>query len=238
MLESRGRQSRRRKGDLWWRERGRSGLFLRACSQGSPQGAGTPRGPKGDTLTEDSRPKMASLPFPFPFSLLLHGASGPTQISTARAASRQAREESRPSAWWTFWQGLAKRGWAGDGTGELGKVGSREATTRAAPGPSPGPCRCRPIPPCSGQQRLERRQRRGSRASSPPPLPSDSVSWNKQAFRLAGPFFETSNLHYHPHHSTTSTTPTLAHRSLSSLSCSLWQTDSRHVSSRWLPSNS
>lgn len=68
------------------------------------------------------------------------------------------------------------------------------------------------------------------------PLPSDSVSWNKQAFRLAGPFFETSNLHYHPHHSTTSTIHPHSHTDRSRPSHVL--SDSRHVSSRWLPSNS
>lgn len=216
LVLERGRQSRRRKGDLWWRERGRSGLFLRACSQGSPQGAGTPRGPKGGTLTEDLRPRwlacLSLFPFPFPFCCMAPVAQRkfrPPGWRPGRPEKKADLQRGGPSP-----RGPArppKRGWAGDGQGSWGKVGSREATTRAAPGPSPGPCRCRPIPPCSGQQRWSDASAGARELPLHHPLPSDSASWNRQAFRLAGPFFETSNLHRHPHHSTTSTTHHRSH---------------------------
>lgn len=218
LVLERGRQSRRRKGDLWWRERGRSGLFLRVCSQGSPQGAGTPRGPKGGSLTEDLRPRwLACLSlFPFLFSLLLHGASGPTQISTARAASRQAREESRPSAWWTFSQGpcqTSQKRLGGRWTGELGEGRLPRSDDEGGAGAEPWSVPLQTHPTLQRAAEMERRQRRGSRASSPPPpafrfgfLEQTSLPVGWALFRDVKPPPPSTPLH-HLHHPPT-TAPT------------------------------
>lgn len=180
---------------------------------------------------------MASLPFPFPFSLSLHGASGPTQISTARAASRQAREESRPSAWWTSSPKEAGRAM---GQGSWAKVGFPRSDDEGGAGAESWSVLLQTHPTLQRAAETGATPAQGLESffSTTPCLQTRLPGTNKPSGWL-GPFSRRQSLHRHPHHSTTSTTHPHSHTDRSRPSHVL--SDSRHVSSstpRWLPSSS